>query len=71
MICGIILSNFKLIYFLKPIAVKLLRNNVILREDTKSVKFEDIFSNEQKREKVAKVFKQILDIYERNKKIVC
>ena len=48
-----------------------LRNNAILREDIKCVKFEDIFRNEQKQGKVAKVFKQILDIYERNKKIVC
>ena len=48
-----------------------LRNNAILREDIKCVKFEDIFRNEQKQGKVAKVFKQILNIYERNKKIVC
>ena len=45
----------------------ILTNNLNLREDIKNIKLEDIFSNEQKQEEVAKVFKHILHIYEKNK----
>ena len=50
-------SNFSSLY-----------KNSLLCSLCKSVKFEDIFNNEQKQEKVTKVFKQISDIYERNRK---
>ena len=46
----------------------IITNNMNLREDIKSAKFEDIFSNEHKQEKIAKVLKQISEIYERKKR---
>ena len=42
----------------------ILTSNDTLNEDMKNVKFEDIFSNEEQQEKVAKVFKQISQIYD-------
>ena len=40
----------------------IITNNINLRKGIKSVKFEGIISNEQKQEKIAKVFKPISEI---------